>query len=110
MAIAEVLSGRERRRRWSEEQRREIIEASLVPGAALREVARRFDVSPSLIYRWRREAYAAEGFVLVAASEPVPAAAAPAVELVIAGDVSLRIPASTPPALAAAIVGALAKR
>src|SRR5687768_14066988 len=110
MAIAEVLSGPERRRRWSDEQRREIIAASLAPGAVLRDVARRFDVSPSLIYRWRREARAAEGFVLVAASEPVPAAGPPAVELEIAGNARLRIPASTPPALAAAIVGALAKR
>ena len=110
MAIAEVLSGPERRRRWSDEQRREIIEASLAPGAVLRDVARRFDVCPSMIYRWRRGARAGEGFVLVAASEPVPAPEPPAVELVIAGNVSLRVPTSTPPALAAAIVTALAKR
>ena len=40
MAIAEALSGPERRRRWSDEQRQEIIEASLAPGAVLRDVAR----------------------------------------------------------------------
>lgn len=51
-----VISGSERRRRWSAAEREEIVLASLTPGAVIAEVARRFDVSTSLIYRWRRDA------------------------------------------------------
>lgn len=51
-----VISGSERRRRWSAAEREEIVLASITPGAVIAEVARRFDVSTSLIYRWRRDA------------------------------------------------------
>jgi transposase len=51
-----VISGPERRRRWSEAERDEIVAASFAPGAVVAEVARQFDVSTSLIYKWRREA------------------------------------------------------
>lgn len=51
-----VISGSERRRRWSAAERDEIVVASFAPGAVIAEVARQFDVSTSLIYKWRREA------------------------------------------------------
>src|SRR5271170_3920771 len=54
MASVEVLAGPERRRRWSVEQKRAIVAAAFAPGAMVREVARQTDVTPSLIYRWRR--------------------------------------------------------
>ena len=37
MARVEVITGPERRRRWSEEQKRVIVAASLVPGAVISE-------------------------------------------------------------------------
>src|SRR4051795_1759321 len=106
MASVEVLAGRERRRRWSEEQKRAVVAAAFEPGAGVRDVARQADVTPSLIYRWRRDLRAAaNGFaqVLVApaglATPPVPA-----IEIDFAGNARVRIPASVSPALAAAIV------
>ena len=51
MARNEVITGTERRRRWSEERKRAIAAESLAPGAVVSEVARRADVRPSQIYR-----------------------------------------------------------
>jgi transposase-like protein len=59
MARVEVITGPERRRRWSENQKRAIIAASLAPGAVVSDVARRADVCPGQIYRWRKELCAA---------------------------------------------------
>ena len=50
-----VLSGPERRRRWSDEERRQILEEAFAPGACVAQVARRYDVSTALIYTWRRK-------------------------------------------------------
>jgi transposase len=49
MASVEVLAGPERRRRWSIEQKQSIVAAAFEPGVVVREVARRCDVTASLI-------------------------------------------------------------
>ncbi|MCB4863262.1 transposase [Sphingobium sp. PNB] len=51
---AEIL-GRERRRRWTDEQKLEIIGAVGVNGATLADVARRHDVTRQQIYTWRHD-------------------------------------------------------
>lgn len=61
MAQAFLLTGKERRRRWSPDERREILLAAFEPGANVSEVARRYDVSTGLIYTWRRHALAVNG-------------------------------------------------
>ena len=50
-----VMTGPERRRRWSEEERIEILAEAFAPGACVADVSRRRDVSTSLIYSWRRK-------------------------------------------------------
>ena len=114
MASVEVLVGPERRRRWSAEQKRAIVAAAFRPGAVVRDVARQADVTPSLIYRWRRDLRAAaNGFaqVLVApAGDGVGAPAVPAIDIELPGNARVRIPASVSPSLAAAVVAALARR
>ena len=114
MASVEVLAGPERRRRWSVEQKQAIVAAAFGPGAVVRDVARRADVTPSLIYRWRRDLRAAaNGFaqVLVAqAGDGVAVPAVPAIEIEFVGSACVRIPASVSPALAAAVVEVLARR
>ncbi len=50
----EVLSGVERRRQWSDDDKSRIVEETLVPGAKVAEVARRNQVSASLVFGWRR--------------------------------------------------------
>jgi transposase len=51
-----VLSGPERRRRWTTAEKLRIVEESLAPGASVVEVARRHDVHPNLLTVWRRQA------------------------------------------------------
>ena len=52
----------ERRRRWSAEQKRAIVAESLAPGAVVTEIARRAEICPGQIYRWRREIRVGNGF------------------------------------------------
>ena len=122
MARVEVISGVERRRRWSDDEKRAIVAQSFAPGAVVAEVARRVDVSPGQIYRWRQEVRAAvAGFApLLIAAAPEDRAAegtvdrgccdAPVIELEFAGKIIVRIPGSTSAELAAAVVKALSRR
>lgn len=51
-----LLTGPDRRRSWSDAQRREILAEAFAPGAIVAAVARRHEVSTGLIYTWRRNA------------------------------------------------------
>ena len=114
MASVEVLVGPERRRRWSIEQKQSIVAAAFEPGAVVRDVARQADVTPSLIYRWRRDLRAAANSfaqVLVApAGDGAAILPVAVIEIEFGGNAQVRIPASVSPALAAAVVEALARR
>jgi transposase len=50
-----VFSGPERRRRWSDEERLQILTEAFSPGACVAEVCRLHDISTALIYTWRRK-------------------------------------------------------
>ncbi len=73
-----VISGAERRRRWSDEDRARILAAISEPGAVIAEVARREDVCTSLVFKWRREmrqaAQADAGGFAAVVIEPAPTA------------------------------------
>jgi transposase len=51
-----LMTGGERRRQWSKEERARILAEVAEPGAVVADVARRADVCTSLVYKWRREA------------------------------------------------------
>ena len=53
---SELLSGPERRRRWSAEEKRRIVAESLAPDAVASDVARRHGLHRNQLYAWRREA------------------------------------------------------
>jgi len=53
----EVLADPEPRRRWSVEERAEIVSEMASPGAKVSNIARRRGISRSLLYTWRRELY-----------------------------------------------------
>jgi transposase len=55
MAKMEIWMGRERRRRWSDEQKLQILEEVAASGVSVSEIARRHDVVPQQIYTWRRQ-------------------------------------------------------
>ena|ERR1700759_451364 len=76
MSQVTVMTGPQRRRRWTSEEQREILEASFAPDAIVASVARQYEISTSLIYKWRRELKAARsdaGFVPAMISDgPAP--------------------------------------
>ena len=50
------MAGRVRtRRRWSHEEKRQIVAQTLVPGMSVSQVARRYDVNANLVFTWRRD-------------------------------------------------------
>ncbi len=51
----EIITGRERRGRWSTEEKLRIVAESQEPGACVTAVAARHDVYPSLVFAWRRQ-------------------------------------------------------
>ena len=118
---AEILVGRERRRRWSADEKLQIVREAFAPGARVALVARRRDVSRSQIYQWRaalREGRLSDeggevvGFVpvqmapttsgapSVAPNAPIPAmdsfAGGSVIEIGLAGGRCLKVPASLP--------------
>jgi transposase len=116
MTYATLLTGPERRRRWSEEDRRRIVAEAFSPGAVVTGVARRHDVSTALIYNWRKAARGAGSGVVFAPAVVVDeperlsmagglAGAAIVVEL--AGGARVKIGAGACPALVTATLRAL---
>lgn len=54
MARIEIMSGTERRRRWSDEAKLRILAEADEPGARIGDVARRHDIHPGQIRLWRQ--------------------------------------------------------
>ena len=50
----EIITGTERRRRWSAEEKLRIVEQTLTGVESVSAVARRHGVAPNLVSRWRR--------------------------------------------------------
>jgi transposase len=125
MATITVLSGPERRRRWTSGEKLRMIEESLSPGARVSEVARRHDVHPNLLHLWRRQARAGvlskadEGcrFAPVAIASVdgavVPSRTAkgePVIEVVLRNGRVLRLPEGVAPTRAVVLADALEGR
>jgi transposase len=114
MSGVEILPGPERRRRWNAEQKRSIVAEAFAPGLSVCEVARRLDIRPGQIYRWRNElrSASAEFAEVVVAAEPSARSTAgmPALEIELGRDIRVRIAATAPKELASAIVKALVAR
>ncbi len=107
-------TSRERRRnkRWPEALKREIVAATLVPGASVSVVARQYDVNANQVFSWRRRYWKAgaspptssmaPGLVSVTiapesgneAVVPSPAAAFDTIEIEVGGDCRIRVGAS----------------
>ena len=52
----ELITGIRRRRRWTDEEKAEIVAASLHPGVNISDVARHYGVNRGLLQTWRRAA------------------------------------------------------
>ena len=70
----EIITRRERRRRWSMTDKLQIVSESQEAGTRVAHVAARHDVSPSLVHGWRRQVrdgrLGASGFVPVRLTSP----------------------------------------
>jgi transposase len=119
MAQFHVITGAERRRRWSDDEKQALVASAFAPGAIVTAVARRADVCPSQLYRWRRDLRgASNGFaelvVLPDGATPLAstasAASMPCIEIEFTGMAHVSIPPSVPGELAAAVVKALSRR
>jgi transposase-like protein len=51
----EILTGVERRRDWSDDEKLSILQEAADPDARIADVARRHDIKPQQIYTWRRK-------------------------------------------------------
>lgn len=69
----EIITGRERRRRYTAAEKVRLVEETAQPGMTVSAVARLRGVSPSLLFGWRR-LMAEGGFEAVRADEDVVAA------------------------------------
>jgi transposase len=65
----EIITGPERRRRWSEEEKLELVEEACRPGHSVSQVARQRGINPSQLFTWRRQARA-KGLISDARSGP----------------------------------------
>lgn len=65
----EAVDGRSNRRRFSDEQKRAIVQETEKPGVAVAQVCRRHGIATSMAFRWREE------FGLTARKAPQPTAA-----------------------------------
>ena len=54
--VVEIITGRERRRRWSVEEKLRIVAETQAVGAQVSAVAARNGLCDSLVYTWRRQA------------------------------------------------------
>ena len=124
----EIILG-QARRRWSEDEKRALVAETLVEGQTVHGVARRHNISRSMLFCWRKQygealsrtapASTPISFapVAVAATEPAtpptspaPSAAMPLIELEFGRGVRLRISGSADPDLVAAVMKALPRR
>ena len=53
--VIEVITGRERRRSWSTEEKLRIVGETFEPGASVGQIAARHEVYPGLLFTWRRQ-------------------------------------------------------
>jgi transposase len=71
----ELITGTERRRRFSNADKLRLVAEAFRPGAVVIEVARRHQVDESLLYRWRR--LVAQGLLTAEPPGLVPVQVAP---------------------------------
>ena len=109
-----IFSGAERRRRWSEAEKIDLVVRAFTPGAVVAQVARDADVHPCQLYRWRKEfsvpeADAPDGFAqVVVRSEGSPPDRGCAIRVRV-GSAQVEIAEHAPGELAAVVLRALVR-
>jgi transposase len=110
----EVITSVERRRRWSFAEKRQLVAATLEPGASVSAIAREAGVHPSQLFGWRRQmrATAPTGFAPVRLAGEAPAAGFAGlgtIEIEFAAGARMRISGAVDPATLTAALAALTR-
>lgn len=71
--VMEVLTGPERRRRWSSDEKLAMVRESLEPGKSVSMVARQHGVNPNQLFHWRKLYQNGSLSAVSAGEEVVPA-------------------------------------
>jgi transposase len=120
-----------KRRRWPEALKRELVAATLEPGASVSIVARRHDLNANMLFKWRRQFAPAAPLPLALPADLVPVAILPdtstspgtrseprpmaerpvtgSIEIALPGGVRVRIKGTVDPAAVTAAVAAVMK-
>jgi transposase len=78
----QAVSGKRPRRSWSAEEKRQIVDEAVLPGASVADIARRHGVNANLVFTWRKRELAASSVAPEASAVtvgPRPDGASPAV-------------------------------
>ncbi len=66
MSPADVITSVERRRHWTAEQKRAVVEEAELPGNSISSIARKYEIHPNQLFKWRRLIH--EGALVAAGS------------------------------------------
>ena len=109
----QLITEVERRRRWSDEQKRAIVAAAFAPGAVVTEVARRADINSGQIYWWRRDLRVGSSEfaeVVISSFSRSPGILPSVIDVALSDGARVHIPTLTPPKLAVAVLTALVRQ
>ena len=119
----EVLSGAERRRRWSVEEKLRILAQSVAPGSSVMLVCRMHGISSGQLYTWRRQFRTGEltGFAAVMVAPPIgqlapatpivdPAPTAPEADRPVGGMIEVELPSGVKLGITGAVDEAVLRR
>ena len=123
----EIILG-QARRRWSEDEKRALVAETFADGQTVNGVARRHNISRSMLFGWRKQYCGTLGFAPPSTpigltpdaitgpepgtppTSPARPAAMPLIELEFASGARLRISGSADPGLVTAVMQALPRR
>ena len=72
MSPVEVITSVQRRRRWSPEEKRALVEEAEQPGMSISAIARKYGIHPNQLFKWRKLMYAGALSAMRADEEVVP--------------------------------------
>jgi len=73
MSTVEVITSVQRRRRWTPEEKRAMVEEAESPGMSVSAVARKYGIHPNQLFRWRRLMHEGALSAVKAGEQVVPA-------------------------------------
>ncbi|NKX68240.1 transposase (plasmid) [Labrenzia sp. 5N] len=93
----EVITSVERRRRWSQEDKEQLVAACLEPGASVSEIARAAGCHVSQLFRWRKQLCTiSDGRTAADHGTPAPTSSPEFVPVTISDAGSLPAPCQSP--------------